>query len=103
MEIDKTTLNDLSIFDTEEEFSVFAKINFCRTSGGKEQLFTNFNKPLSTIEEITGIQKTLQLILEKEQSWPAQITNGTIMVIEKFYQSTMDEIPSDPNSLSAYL
>lgn len=38
MEIDKTTLNDLSIFNNEEEFSVFNKLNFTRTSQGKEQL-----------------------------------------------------------------
>jgi hypothetical protein len=103
MEIDKTTLNDLSIFDIEEEFSVFHKINLCRTSGGKEQLFRCFNNPLNTIEAITGVQQTLQLILKNEQYWPAQITNGTIMVIEKFYQSVVDEIPSRPSALSAYV
>jgi len=103
MEIDKTTLNDLSIFDIEEEFSVFHKINLCRTSGGKEQLFRYFNNPLNTIEAITGVQQTLQLILKNELHWPAQITNGTIMVIEKFYQSVVDEIPSRPSTLSAYV
>jgi DNA mismatch repair protein MutS len=101
MEIDKTTLNDLSIFDTEEEFSVFHKINLCRTSGGAEKLFKCFNNPLSTIEEITGVQKTLQLILKNELYWPAQITNGTIMVIEKFYHSVVDEIPSRPSVITA--
>jgi DNA mismatch repair protein MutS len=103
MEIDKTTLNDLSIFDTEEEYAVFHKINLCRTSGGKEQLFRCFNNPLSTIEAITGVQQTLQLILKNEAYWPAQITNGTIMVIEKFYQSVVDEIPSRSSAISAYV
>jgi DNA mismatch repair protein MutS len=102
MEIDKTTLNDLSIFDTEEEFSVFHKINRCKTSGGRDQLFHCFNNPLTTIEAITGVQQTLQTILQNEQYWPAQITNGTIMVIEKFYQSVIDEIPPRPSSFSAY-
>lgn len=102
MEVDKTTLNDLSVFDTEEAFSVFSKLNLCKTSGGKEQLHQHFNTPLTTIEEINGVQKTLQLILQNEQHWPIQITNGTIMVIEKFYQSTIDEIPSNPSAISSY-
>ena len=87
MEIDKTTLNDLSVFDAEDEFSVFNKINFCETSGGKEQLLRNFNHPFTTIDEINGVQQTLRFILQNQASWPTQITNGTIMVIEKFYQS----------------
>ena len=34
METDKTTLNDLSIFNHDEEFSIFNKLNFTRTVGG---------------------------------------------------------------------
>jgi len=102
MEIDKTTLIDLSIFNTEEEFSVFNKFNFCKTIGGKERLLANFGKPLSTIDEIKGIQQTLKTILQNQPYWPAQITNGTIMVIEKFYLTTIDEIPSNASALSAY-
>ncbi len=64
MEIDKTTLNDLSVFDTEEAFSVFSKINLCKTRGGKEQLYHHFNTPLTTIDDINGVHKTLQAILQ---------------------------------------
>jgi DNA mismatch repair protein MutS len=102
MEIDKTTLIDLSIFNEEEEFSVFHKINLCKTLGGTEQLSKYFNTPLDTIAAITGVQKTLQLILANEQYWPQQISNGTIMVIEKFYQSVVDEIPAYPTAFSVY-
>ena len=102
MEIDKTTLADLSIFNMEEEFSIFAKFNFCKTVGGKEQLFATFSKPLSTIDAINGVQQTLKVILQNQQYWPAQITNGTIMVIEKFYLASIDDIPANPSALSAY-
>lgn len=102
MEIDKTTLNDLSVFDSEDEFSVFNKLNFCKTSGGSEQLFNNFNHPFTTIDEINGIQQTLRFILQNQQYWPQRITNGTIMVIEKFYLSPVDELPPHPTPLSAY-
>ena len=63
MEIDKTTFTDLSILDAAEEFSVFNKLNFCRTVGGKDKLYENFCNPLDSIEAIKGIQQTLQVYL----------------------------------------
>ena len=38
MQIDQYTYNDLSIFQAEEEFSVFHRLNFTRTAGGMEWL-----------------------------------------------------------------
>ncbi|HMJ47765.1 MAG TPA: hypothetical protein VK498_10555 [Ferruginibacter sp.] len=102
MEIDKTTLNDLSIFNNEEEFSVFNKLNFTRTSHGKEQLKKNLSTPLPSIEAITGIQQTLQLILRHQDKWPMQISNGTVMVIERYYESNIDPIPEQASSFTAY-
>ena len=102
MEIDKTTLTDLSILNADEEFSVFNKINFCQTVGGREKLFDNFSNPLRTIDAIEGIQATLKLILNKQEYWPRQISNGSVMVIEKFYQSTVDEIPAGSSAFAAF-
>ena len=102
MEIDKTTLNDLSIFNTEEEFSVFNKLNLCSTTHGREQLRTNFSTPLNTIEEIIGVQHTIQQLIHKEVQWPKQISNGTIMVVEKYYEATIDPIPSHPAVVAAF-
>ena len=98
METDKTTLTDLSILNAEDDFSVFNKLNFCNTTGGKQKLLSNFLTPLKTIEQIQGIQQTLQLIIQKEQYWPNQISNGGVMVIEKFYSATIDEIPEHPSA-----
>ena len=102
MEIDKTTLNDLAIFDTEEAFSVFSKLNFSTTSNGRDQLKKNLTSPLGSIEAIKAIQQTLQLIISKEQQWPQQISNGTIMVIERFFEATLDPIPGQVSSIGAY-
>ncbi|HMO62140.1 MAG TPA: DNA mismatch repair protein MutS [Ferruginibacter sp.] len=98
METDKTTLTDLSILDTGDDFSVFNKINYCITSGGRQRLLANFNTPLKTIEAIQGIQQTLQCIIANEQHWPSQISNGGVMVIEKFFTATIDEIPAHPSA-----
>jgi hypothetical protein len=40
------------------------------------------------------------LILKKEDQWPAVITNGTVMVVHKYFDSAIDEIPNDPNLLN---
>ena len=45
MDIDKTTLSDISIFHPEEEFSIFHKLNFTRTTGGRAWLRRFFSEP----------------------------------------------------------
>lgn len=102
METDKTTLNDLSIFNYEDEFSVFNKINLTRTTGGREKLRQIFNHSLTDIDSIKEVQETLQLILEKQDQWPLSVSNGSILMIYKFYESTIDEPPSRPSPISAY-
>ena len=102
MEIDKTTLTDLAILNVEDEFSIFSKLNNCRTVGGRDKLYDNFTKPLNSIEAITGIQQTLQVILQNLSHWPLQISNGSVMMIEKFYLATIDDIPANPSALTAY-
>jgi DNA mismatch repair protein MutS len=102
MEIDQTTLSDLSVFTAEEDFSVFTKLNLTRTVGGRDQLYHNLKQPLGSIDAIKGVQQTLQLIIKKEQYWPMRISNGTIMVVEKFYETSLDQIPASASALSAF-
>jgi DNA mismatch repair protein MutS len=102
MEIDKTTLNDLVIFDREDEFSIFNKIDFTITSRGKEQLRLNLLNPLPNIESIENVQQTLSFIKDNKQHWPLIITNGTVMVVEKFFESNIDPIPFHPSSINAF-
>lgn len=102
METDKTTLIDLSIFNYEDEFSVFNKLNLTRTTGGREKLRKIFNQSLNDIGSIKNVQKTLQLILEKRDQWPLFISNGSVMMIYKFYESSIDEPPSRPSPITAY-
>ncbi len=102
MEIDKTTLADLSIFTHDEEFSIFHKLDFCRTVGGKDKLKQNCGKSLTSIEDIKAIQQTIQFIGQKKESWPKIISNGTMMVIHKYYESVVDHIPSNPSAAATY-
>lgn len=97
MEIDKTTYEDLSLFSHEEEYSIFHKLDFTRTIGGKDLLLDYFNNPFSKLEPILATQKVLSLILDKVDQWPASISNGTIMVMERFYETAIDDIPQAHN------
>jgi DNA mismatch repair protein MutS len=102
METDKTTLNDLAVFQHDEEFSIFNKLNFTRTVGGREKLKLIFSKSLGDIASIQNVQKTLQIILDKKEEWPLIISNGSIMVIYKFYETIFANIPARPTPSSAY-
>lgn len=102
MEIDKTTFNDLSIFQSEEEFSVFHKLNFTKTTGGREWLTRFFSEPFSDLNKIIETQQLIRHILTKVTNLSMPITNGTIMVMEKFYETPVDSIPPPTNLLNAY-
>jgi DNA mismatch repair protein MutS len=94
MQIDNTTFNDLSIIQHEEEFSIFHRLNFTQTVEGREWLMKYFTNPFSDLQQITQTQQILRTILANLDAWPKAISNGTLMVIEKFYDSHVDTIPS---------
>jgi DNA mismatch repair protein MutS len=100
MDIDLTTYNDLSLFHSEEEFSVFHRLNFTRTLAGKDWLLHFFNHPFSDANKIRETQAVIKLILQHIEEWPPVITNGTIMVIERLYETAIDTIPDSATPLS---
>lgn len=97
MEIDNTTYEDLSLFNKEEEFSIFHKLDFTRTRGGKDTLLEYFSNPFSKPEPIRATQQILGVILARIDEWPTAISNGTIMVMERFYETQIDDIPHGQN------
>ena len=84
MQIDQYTYNDLSIFHPEEEFSVFHRLNFTRTVGGRIWLKKYFHEPFSELEKIIHRKASIKLILRSWINGPLSITNGTILVLDKF-------------------
>jgi len=97
MDIDYTTYSDLSLFSQEEEFSVFHKLDLTRTQGGKDQLLEYFNHPFGTLGPILETQQILTLILQHANEWPLTISNGTVMVMERFYETAIDTLPQSHN------
>ena len=100
MQIDKITFNDISVFHTEEEFSIFHKLNFTKTIGGKEWLRRFFTEPHGDLKRIIGIQNIIKTFLNHIDDWPPEITNGTIIVMDKFYDYNLDPIPANSNAVT---
>jgi len=100
MQTDRTTLNDISIFHPEEEFSIFHKLNFTRTTGGKAWLLRFFMEPHPDIKRILGTQKIIKTLLNHVDEWPSDITNGTILVMDKFLDYNLDPIPENLNPVN---
>lgn len=102
LDIDKTTLADLSVFNTEEGFSVFHFLNLTLTSNGKDQLYRILQHPMDDYDSITAMQETIQLVISRLNDWPAIISNGTIKVIERFYETAIDAPPAEMTSLNTF-
>ncbi len=101
MQIDNTTYSDLSVFQTSEEYSIFGKLDHTRTVGGRIQLHDFFTHPFSQREKIMQTQEILRIILKYEGEWAPSISNGTVMVMERFYETPLDKIPSSHDPVSA--
>jgi DNA mismatch repair ATPase MutS len=103
MHLDATTYNDISVFHQEEEFSIFHRLNFTRTIYGKDWLRRFFSEPHHDLKKILGTQKIIGTLTEHLHEWPTEISNGTLLVIEKFLDYNLDPIPEGPNSFNTWL
>jgi DNA mismatch repair protein MutS len=101
MQIDHTTYSDLSVFQTTDENSIFSKLDHTRTVGGRVQLLELFNHPFSQLDKILQTQEILRIILKYENDWGTSISNGTVMVMERFYETPLDKIPASHDPVSA--
>jgi DNA mismatch repair ATPase MutS len=102
MQIDKITFNDISIFHPEEEFSIFHKLNFTKTTGGKEWLRRFFSEPHHDLKRIIGTQNIIKTLVEHLDDWPTEITNGTVLMIDKFMDYNLDPVPQNPNPVNSF-
>jgi len=100
MQIDKISFNDISIFHPEEEFSIFHKLNFTRTVGGREWLRKFFSEPHESLDRILGTQKVIRTLMEHVRDWPDDISNGTVLVMDKFLDYTLDPVSEAPASFN---
>lgn len=103
MQIDNISFNDISIFHQEKDFSIFHKLNFTRTAGGKEWLRHFFSTPFNDIKKISGTQYIIKKLMLNVEDWPEDISNGTMLVMDKFLDYALDTIGNNPSSVQAFM
>ncbi len=102
MQVDKTTLADLSIFHSEEEQSVFHHLNYTQTNDGREYLRYLLGHPLQSVSDILDTQQTIRQLMQVAKDWPITVTNGTIMVMERYYESQVNDFSQHPNVVNGF-
>lgn len=103
MQVDKVTLLDLSIFHAEENQSVFHHINLTLTNGGREYLRYLIANPLESVKAIEQTQYTIQELGNIIDQYPVSPSNGTVLVMEKFYETQINTYPSDTGLISSLI
>lgn len=101
MQNDKTTLRDLSIFGNQGE-DISSLIDRCTTAVGRDYLRSYIRKPPDTYEGLLGMQDTIRWWSMNAASWTGVISNGTIVMLEKFYEAA-DSVGQPPGGFSMLL
>lgn len=104
MKVDKTTLKDIGLFDNDEQAGLISYLNYTKSNGGSLRFEFDFQHPLPTIEKITEKQQTIQCF-ESELSFLESLTisNGTLLVIDKFFETGVKTIPSNCNVWNSFI
>ena len=100
MRIDKTTLKDLTILSNPDGATMVDHLNHCLTVNGREQLYLDLQTPLNSPKKIKEVQDVLKTVMRNKPNWAYNITNGTIMVMEKFYTTGVAALPADSSVMS---
>lgn len=98
MQHDKITLKDLSI-DGAAGGGVFALIDRTTTTAGRQALRYHLQHPPSGYEDLLAMQEAVKWWMQHPDKWPSIISNGTIVLLEKFFDSA-DSVSTVPTGLS---
>jgi DNA mismatch repair ATPase MutS len=87
MQNDKTTLKDLSFFTADGSGGVFALIDRTTTQVGRDRLRMHLQRPADNYDRLIEVQQTVKYWVDNDNLWPTGILNGTIVMLEKFFDS----------------
>jgi DNA mismatch repair protein MutS len=96
---DKTTLRDLSIFGNDGADDLFSRIALTTTQAGKEVLKKHVTSPPDTLEKLVQVRDAVRFWSENPDVWPKVILNGTIVMLEAYFESA-DGVSRPPAGLS---
>lgn len=96
---DKTTLADLSMFAAETSGSIFSLIDYAQTQAGRDCLRRHVQAPPASFEELLQLQQVIKFWHTHIEEWPANISNGTIVMLDKFFEDA-DTVAAPPAGIS---
>ena len=99
MQNDKITLRDLSVFSAEAGGGIFGLIDHVSTQMGRDYLHNIIQYPPNTFEQLQAQQDTIKFWTQHLDLWPAVISNGTLVMLEKFFESA-DNVTAPPSGLT---
>lgn len=103
MQVDKITLQDIGLFDNEDHVGLANHLNFCKSNGGQVYLNSYLHNPLSNLTAIQDRQKALTVFIDAMmQLDEMKISNGTCLIIEKFFETSFKNIPVQISLPGAY-
>lgn len=85
MTIDAITLQDFSFF--KGQYNIFNLINRCTTQAGAQVLRRHITRPPKVYEELQEYQLGVKFWMQHWDAWPEIISNGTLIMIDKFYET----------------
>lgn len=85
MVVDNVTLKDLSLFEGSP--SLFALVNKCVTQEGAHWLNEQIKRPPGTYEALKERQDMVRFFLGQLHHWPDRVTNGTLVMARKFFET----------------
>lgn len=97
MRNDNTTLKDLSIFGTGGE-DVFSLIDFTTTAEGRATLRAHLQQPPPDFAALQRMQDTVRWWGAHPHKWTNAISNGTLVLLEKFYEAA-DSVSAPPTGV----
>ncbi|HZH99535.1 MAG TPA: DNA mismatch repair protein MutS, partial [Flavisolibacter sp.] len=53
-------------------------------------------------KRIIGVQNIIKTLLAQLDAWPKEITNGTVIMIDKFLDYHLDPVPENPNTVNSF-
>jgi DNA mismatch repair ATPase MutS len=90
MQNDKTTLRDLSIFTASGE-DISALIDKTTTAAGREALRHYVRNPPDSYERLLAMQDVVRWWSNNGHKWTTTISNGTLVLLEKFFDAADGE------------
>ena len=99
MQNDKTTLRDLSIL-TSGDNDVFTLIDHTTTHAGRDRLHKHIMHPPDTHEKLKEVQDVVKFWSAHLELWPKIILNGTLVMLEKFFESA-DTLSAPPGGITS--